>query len=494
MLKLSGPTAQVTLAREGEEEELNEDDEVEHVDKEPLWVTWTPHDTESGIQATHLCVGLAGSPDCLSSPQLLTVAGSAPSSVSFRDVNFQVSSDDQKILYQAYLVVINGAGVQSTVATSKPFLVVKANIPGAVLDGRDTEDMDFSHDKAAIAITFSGSSSEACGIAGYEWGVGTTPFATDVLPYTAYGLVVDDSGRGFAQVHIMQFEDQKYFGTVRAKTGHNCHEQYIVSSSDGFTLDTTPPTVSFRVGDHDVSSEDVVYQTVSDHLQVMWKAEDASGLNQTSLLQDTFDPGTSSAQVRAVPEDLLAFQNSPSSGESRFPALVMTDNAGNERLSRLPPVIFDFSPPSFQDLNCSAVVSSFDSLLSCEWDRVEESHSALVDILVGLGSGPAVANLRNMTSLPVHSRSWRVDVNDILQSSDLQLFYVIFRAKNAAGLQTEVPVKVVNDVTPPRVDSVTIVTSPMLGFHDIKQQCQTPQDFIEVIMAGIADPESEIKR
>nr|KAG5704401.1 hypothetical protein BaRGS_031107 [Batillaria attramentaria] len=70
----------------------------------------------------------------------------------------------------------------------------------------EDEDIDFSHDKASIALTFSGFSSDACGIVGYEWGIGTTPFATDVMPYTDFGLVVDDEGNGFAQAHIMQFE------------------------------------------------------------------------------------------------------------------------------------------------------------------------------------------------------------------------------------------------------------------------------------------------
>ena len=485
---------QVSLAREGEEEETNDDDQVEHVDREPLWVTWSPHDTESGIKTTHVCVGPAGSSDCLSTAQLQTVDGSLPSTISLRDLNLQVSTDERKVLYQAYLVVFNGAGVASAVALSKPFLVLKANVAGFVLDGRDSEDVDFSNDKASIAISFSGFSSEACGLEGYEWGVGTSPFATDVLPYSDYGLVVDEAGNGFAQAHVMQFEGQKYYSTVRAKTGHNCHEEYIVSSSDGFTVDTTPPTVTFRVGDLRRTSEDVVYQTTSDHLDVLWRAEDASGVNETRMLQDVFDSTGSGSLVPAVPEEPLAITSRPSSGDSRFSALVMTDNAGNQRTSRLPPVTFDFSPPAFVGLGCSKVVSSLSSLLSCDWDTVEESHSALSGILIGLGSGPSMADLLNMTSVPRHSRKWRFDVNDVLEASDVRYFYVIVRATNAAGLKTEEAVKVVNDVSPPSVDDVSIVTSPKPGFHDVKQRCQTTEDYIEVLITGINDTESEIKR
>ena len=493
----------MSLAREGEEEETNEDDVVEHVDREPLWVTWSPHDPESGIQATHVCVGPSESPpDCLSSSsaQLRTVDGSLPSTVSFPpDLNLQVSTEERKVLYRAYLVAYNGAGVASAVAESKPFLVLKANVAGLVLDGRGGsggEDVDFTRDKASIAVSFSGFSSEACGVAGYEWGVGTAPFATDVLPYTDYGLVVDEAGNGFAQVHVMQFEGQKYYSTVRARTGQHCHEEYIVSSSDGVTVDTTPPAVSFRVGARRWGSEEVVYQATADHLDVLWRAEDASGVNETRLVQDVF--GSTSPQrsslVPAAPEDPLALTSKPASGDSSFAALVMTDNAGNERTSRLPPVTFDFTPPVIRGLGCSKVVSSLSSLLSCAWDTVDESHSALSGIHVGLGSGPSVANLLNMTSVPRHSRAWSFDVHDILESSDAGYFYVIVRATNAAGLQTEVPVKVVNDVSPPSVDDVSIVTSPRPGFHDVKQRCQTAGDYMELLITGVNDLESGIKR
>jgi hypothetical protein len=44
---------QLRLARDGKEEEENEDGEVEHVDRELLWVTWKPQDFESGVQVRY---------------------------------------------------------------------------------------------------------------------------------------------------------------------------------------------------------------------------------------------------------------------------------------------------------------------------------------------------------------------------------------------------------------------------------------------------------
>lgn len=482
----------VSLSRQGEEEEINDQGEVEHVDQEPLWINWTPQDSESNVKETRLCVGLVGSSDCLTTVgQYQSVDGTSPSTVVLRDLPLEVSSEDRKVLYQVYVVVYNGAGMLSSVSTSRPFLVLKANVAGTVLDGRSfTDDLAFSHDKASIAITFSGFSSEACGIVGYEWGIGTSPFATDVLPYSDYGLVMIDEDRavGFAQAHVMVFEGQTYYSVVRARTGSSCHEEFIVSASNGFTVDTTPPAVSFTFEKRPVWSQDVVYQTSSNHLQVVWKAEDPSGINGTRLVRDAFDHDSS------VLSEQLPLSDSPGSGESRSFGLRVTDRAGNEMVSRLPHVTFDFSAPEFIDLACTPVVSSLSTLLSCAWDRVEEEQSALSEIRVGLGSGPSVANLVNMTLLPPTSRRWSFDLWDIFVSpGSFAHFYVIFVAANAAGNETILPVRVVNDLTPPTVQEVIVVTSPRAGFHDVRQRCQTAEDYVEVLVTRIEDKESEIK-
>jgi hypothetical protein len=56
---------------------------------------------------------------------------------------------------QVSMVVYNGAGMMSSVTTSKPFVVRKANVAGAVRDGRSfTEDLRYSHDKSVSYLLF----------------------------------------------------------------------------------------------------------------------------------------------------------------------------------------------------------------------------------------------------------------------------------------------------------------------------------------------------
>ncbi|KAK7496779.1 hypothetical protein BaRGS_00011988 [Batillaria attramentaria] len=484
---------EVKLSRPDEQEEVNDDNQVEHVKGEPLWVTWDPHDVESGIEESQVCIGLAGTDDCLPS-HTVTLENSLAFAVSFEDDDLKGSTDSETFLYQAYVVVTNGAGVQSAITASKPFLVLQANVAGLVLDGEGEDDLDFSYDMAAVAITFSGFSSVACGIVGYEWGVGTTPFATDVLPYSDFGLVVDDHGNGFAEAHIMQFEGQTYYSTVRAITGHNCHEEYIVSSSDGFTVDTTPPSVTFHVGTRQVTSDQVVYQTRGNKLELAWSAEDASGVNETRLTLDLFDDSPNTFLVPSVLKDLIALDSSPSEGDTIVSTIVITDNAGNGKALYLPPVTFDYSPPLLLGLKCTEAVSVLSSVLTCAWRSVEEEHSELSRISFGLGSGLSVPDLMNFTLLSLHSREWTVDTEDFITSIWITEFYVIISASNSAGLQTNAVIKVTNDVTPPADFSVRVVTSPLPGYHDKEQKCQTPQDYVEVLLEDIGDDETGISR
>ena len=481
----------MTLAQPGVSEETNENGEVEHVDREPLWVTWSPRDSESGISKSTVCVSLAQSTDCLATEE---VDGSAPSSVTLLGLPFLViSGSSNRTLYKVTVRVVNGAGLHSAVVTSKPFLVLRRSVAGSVTDGRGVNDADYSYDKSSVAVRFSGFSSDSCGIVGYEWGIGTSPYATDVLPYTARGLVVDDQGEGFAQAHVMQTEGQKYYSTVRARVGQGCAEEFVVASSDGFVLDVTPPRVTYRDTAGPISSHSVVYQADPRSLGVLWHAEDLSGLKETWLVRDVYSAAPEKLDVPGVLTDPLDLASASQPGDSLSSSLTSYDLAGNEAKSLLPLVTFDTSPPVLQDIQCTKAVSALSSMVTCEWQTIQEDQSPLTDITVGLGSGPSASDLLNMTNLPVYRNRWEVDVSEVLPPHRSQ-FFVIIRVENAAGLKTEVPVKVSIDVTAPALESVSVVTSSEPGFHDVEQRCQTSQDYIEVLLRGFDEPESEIAR
>ena len=127
--------------------------------------------------------------------------------------------------------------------------------------------------------------------------------------------------------------------------------------------------------------------------------------------------------------------------------------------------------------------------------RIEESESGLAELQIGLGSGPSESNLLPMTSLALHAREFTYDVSDVLHTTQHEEHvYVIMRVTNQAGNVTEEAVQVLNDLTPPEVGEVTVVTSASLGYHSDRQVCQTTEDFMEVVIGGLEDPESGIHR
>ena len=511
---VSPPIYQVQMSLPGEEEEVNEYGEVEHIKGESIHVSWKAHDFESSLSHVKLCIDLQGA-DCLMSNSTLSVETSSLQAftVVLSDSGLQVSTDTNKVIYQVSLLVVNGAGVKSAVAFSKAIIVLRGNIAGVVLDGRSGHDEDFTNDKAAIAVTFFNFSSQACGIESYDWGVGSTPYATDILPYSDFGLVMDLNmvGSGKAQAHLMLMEGKTYYVTVRAQTGHACHEPYIVSCSDGITIDTTPPTMTFyRAFDGSTASssapsasvlqplapQGVVMQTNEDKLDVGWNVEDASGVNRTMLSLDTWGPNPQTLDVADSSMAPFALHSPVSPGDSVFSSLWAVDNAGNEIRKSVPTVMVDITPPTFDNLQCTEVVSVISSLVACSWKSVSERYSSLRVIEFGIGSGPSFPDLVNMTSVPLHKHYWTFDTADLaaLHLADYSVFYIIAKATNTAGLQAETSVQVRRDITPPDVSEVIIVTSPASVNSRAKQICQTSHDFVEIQLTGLADDESGVQR
>lgn len=165
-------------------------------------------------------------------------------------------------VYRIHVIVENGAGINSTVNREKTVYIMKKNVPGVVYDGREhLKDKDFTSDKTSIAMSFIGFESESCNIVQYEWAVGYQPLVYDVLPFTDYGIVMLNDSFGQGQISVQLYEDSTYYITVRARTGYNCKVgQYILSTSDGIKLDTTPPQVRMtEFGERKITHEITPY-------------------------------------------------------------------------------------------------------------------------------------------------------------------------------------------------------------------------------------------
>ena len=104
-------------------------------------------------------------------------------------------------------------------------------IAGTVNDGPGP-DLSVQNYSTSISANWSGFSDPESGIAGYRWAVGTSPGATDVLPFTTVGTTPG------AIATVALVDGTTYYVTVEATNGAGL---VVTASSNGVLVDTTPP-------------------------------------------------------------------------------------------------------------------------------------------------------------------------------------------------------------------------------------------------------------
>ncbi|XP_060074374.1 uncharacterized protein LOC132554093 [Ylistrum balloti] len=478
-----------------EDEEVDELDRILHVDPSILTVSWVGQDPESGIDRVYLGIGTSQG-DISITGEFLEFDGSEKI-LTVNNLALETFSETNRIYYVS-IKVTNGAGMVSNIVSSKPIIVLKANIPGQVSDGRqESVDEDYTVDRSSLAVTFAGFESEACNIIKYEWAIGSDAYMSDVLPYTGYGLMVHNSSHGQAQIHMDLTEGKTYYVTVRAHPGHNCHEEYIVSSSDGIKLDTSPPEINYigpELDDtHYVHHDNVFYQSYVDSLDIVWNVSDHSDIKMMSLSAGSLPYMTDVIATEIVDSNgtPVGFL-SPKAGESTFLTLRSEDRAGNNKLISTDPVIADISAPTIRSLECTEAVSTERSLIACSWEFVVEEESVIKSLTIKVIS--PYNNLKIERSIPHGRREVIIDVNDFLNETNTKEISLHMTISNVLNQNTTYVRTVIVDATPPSSAIVKVVTQMSSKEITIHQRCQIPQTYVNVLVENPADEETGIER
>ncbi|KAJ8312545.1 hypothetical protein KUTeg_009918 [Tegillarca granosa] len=422
-----------------------------------------------------------------------------------KEINGLSLTDGAK--YSVHVTAINGALMSTShesegviVDTSPPVITKKANIPGVIYDGRDQFiDTDYTIDKTSVALSFAGFESEACNIVSYEWAIGSEPYQSDILPYTDYGLVLHNKTHGHAQIHVQLYEDSKYYTSVRAKTGHNCHDAYIVSTSDGLKLDTKKPVFDYIGPDGNdtryVNKHDTLFQSFSDSVDLIWS------LNDNSPTQDVlFSAGRlpfktdfhviSSTKDDRLPLGLLSLPP----GEALFLSLEAEDEAGNIQHTASVPVMSDMSAPVVRNFSCTSFASVLKTSISCKWHTIEEYESILQTTDIRLGSYPLGSDLHPSVLVPFGKRSWTQELRFLRQNKNLTKIYVTMEVRNILHQKESFTFIITVDQTPPDKALVEFTTRIDDKNDLIKQLCQVPKSYVEISVRDLIDKESGIDR
>ncbi|KAL3857351.1 hypothetical protein ACJMK2_012027 [Sinanodonta woodiana] len=491
--------SKVHIGRPMDEEELDELGHVLHASQSSITVSWRAFDPESGIEKVMLAIGTIPG-NMTGSDGSLTIT-SDDSVAELSGLKLQPTTGNDSIYYVS-VQVINKAGLKSSVEHSKPIKILKANVAGTVYDGTtELEDIDFSSDVTTVTMSFNGFESEACNIIGYEWAIGFVPYGSDVLPFTDYGIVMINDTFGHAQINIQLYDNQLYFSTVRARTGHNCHEQYIVSTSDGFKVDTTGPRIDFIVANNTYTSEAAYdlfktsYQDQTDSIYLTWNVTDLSGVNDvivsvghlpysrdkynlTETKSNTIKPG----DVKLQP------------GEAVFVNILTTDMSGLRTELSSPAIVTDVSSPEIHDFVCTDYISVYKTLLTCTWSKVEEYESSITSMSFAIGTKSLSFDIANFTNIPLDRFEWTRDMHSFIGRDNVRAIFTAFRVQNILGLRKVLEFKTVVDKTPP-VGGNLIFTTQMGGTKDIRRElCQIPTSYVEVNATEPVDEESSVER
>ncbi|XP_052073991.1 uncharacterized protein LOC127711867 [Mytilus californianus] len=471
---------------------------IEHDDQHSITLTWKSHDFQSSIIKSYVAIGSYYGDTSVTKGFL---EFGAERKVILNDLNLKPASGNDSVYYYVQVKVENGAGMFSEIKNlSLPIKVLKDNIPGKVFDGRnDLEDVDFTIDRTSVGMSFVGFESEQCSIVGYEWAIGSQPFYYDVLPFTRYGIVLVNDTYGRGQIHTELYEGSTYYVTVRAQTGHRCKEEYILSCSNGFSLDTTPPDIRMiSFGEEKINPETIttsLYQNRTDSLDFRWESKDAFGIVKNWWSIGSL-PGKHDIHQVTVTKDnyIPAGSVSFKHGQTFFLNTGAIDKAGNQRVVSSPSITVDTTIPEILDLRCTQHISVLKSLVDCKWEMIREFESTIKNFTVGVGSVETKTDISLFHKQDTNRRSWTRDLLTRIKNNNLTEIYIIFKLENVLGMAKTLPYKIIVDRSIPIGGKVDIVTSIDLDEPIMKQYCQIPLSFIEFTVNGWQDDESGIER
>ncbi|XP_067685182.1 uncharacterized protein [Haliotis asinina] len=478
---------------------MKEDEEIEdgkliHTDKSKMTISWKVSDEESGITEIYVAIGTSQHDQSITNGFLTFSHTSEVTLKHLNLIDYQTSGN----YYFIQIKVKNGAGAESNLLISRPIKLLPGNVPGVIYDGRKRfVDADFLHDRSTFAMSFAGFQSIACGIVAYEWGIGTEPYVTDIVPFTSFGIVKTNESSGFGQTDIQLFEGVKYFTTVRARTGHKCPEEHIVSTSDGILVDTQGPAIkASNIKGHtipDVKAWGVVFQNKTDIVEVMPDITDPSGVNVSHVCLGSY-PYEDDIHKCSPQNEKSVKGLSLKPGSSVFITIKATDNAENSATWESIALIPDSTPPELVNFTCTEEISSMRSRIECVWDEAKEHESHMEAISICLGEAGLPCSLSSFENIPLQKRSWKTDTFRFIDRVKVDKFFVTVHLANAMKKETSLTREVVVDSTTPTAGKVLIVTNDRTKAKTTHQQCQVPNSFVEVIISGFEDPDTGISR
>ncbi len=250
------------------------DDGVYTLSLSQLHATWSPSiDKESGVIEYQYSIS--------TDPTDPTIGNIVPWTTA--DTNTEITASNLNLTngqtYYFHVKAKNGAGLWSNVANSDGIMVDDTPPTDPIVN----DDGKYATSLSQLHVTYSSSDPES-GVTEYQYSISTDPTDPDtgnILPWTPAGTDTDITAS-----NLNLTNGQTYYFHIKALDGAG--QWSNVGSSDGITVDTTPPT-------DPVVIDDGVSTGSLSQLHASWSSSDPeSGVTeyQYSISTDPTDPDT----------------------------------------------------------------------------------------------------------------------------------------------------------------------------------------------------------
>jgi Tfp pilus assembly protein PilX len=325
----------------------------------------------------------------------------------------------------------------------QPYLTEEINLadltpPSApmVMDGGS-----YSASLTQLYATWDASDQES-GISEYQYAIGTTPWATDIVSWTAVGTDTEALVTGMALV-----PGTTYYFAVRAMNGAGLWS--VVGISDGITVDNTPPSIP-------LVSDDGDYTWSTSELHATWSASD----DESAIAEFQFAIGTAPGLTDVVDWTSAALGTeatvqglSLSAGGTYYLAVRARNGAGLwSEWGISDGITVDNTPPTAPLVVDDGSYTSSTTELYAIWSA-SDPESGVVEYRYAIGVSAGSADLVGWTSAGTDTE---VAATGLSLSPGITYYFAV-QARNGAGLWSDVGTSdgiTVGDLTAPDVPTL----------------------------------------
>ena len=386
-----------------------------------LNASWASSDPHSGIAEYQYAIGTsAGAADVVN----WTTTG-------VTSVNRSGLSLESGKTYYFSVKAKNKAGVWSAVGISDGIIcdATPPSVPVVVDDGA------FTSSTTTLHASWSSADDES-GVASYQYSIGTTPGSANTVNWTSIGAATEVSRTGLSLI-----SGTTYYISVKATNGAGLVSS--VGSSDGITVDTTPPVTP-------VVTDDGVYTTTATSLHATWSASDP----QSGVVEYKYAIGTSAGGTNivdwtsvGVSTEITKTGLSLVDGAAYYISVMARNGAGLwSAVGSSDGIICDTTPPSVPVVTDGGEYTSTTTTLNASWTS-SDPHSGIAEYQYAIGTSAGAADVVGWTSVGTTASVTRNDITLIGGTT----YYFAVKARNKAGLWSSIGTSdgITCDGTPP---------------------------------------------